>query len=189
VTGNYRGGWDDIARGFKAISRPYPPGTAFAPFTISTVGGVQYESFYQILLSEGNWWVGHNGHWLGYYPGKLFDTFPPNQLVTKACEAEWYGEVAARATVPWTTTDMGSGHPASEGWANTSYFREPTYVGLDAGGPWYFPDSDPNVQSEDAKPTVPACYSRTDLQPGLAPWGRFFYVGGPGGDAPGCQYP
>lgn len=196
VTGDKKGGWDDIVRGFvPANLRPYPPGTPFASFTTSTVGGIQYESFYQILLWNGNWWVGHNGHWLGHYPKELFDdatpidiATPPNLIATKACEVAWYGEVAALTTAPWTKTDMGSGHPASDGWPNAAYFREPSYVSLDTGGLWYWPDSDPNVQSADPTHYVPACYSRTDLQSGPVTWERFFYVDGPGGDEPSCQY-
>ena len=42
--------------------------------------GIQYESFYQIKVKDGDWWVGVNDHWLGYYPAKLFAAAPsPNK--------------------------------------------------------------------------------------------------------------
>src|SRR6185503_9028488 len=164
------------------------------PSTISTVGGAQYESLYQIALKNGDWWVAHNGNWLGYYRGELFNNGTSNLLTGYACEVDWYGEVyadleeLAKLTEPetWTWTPMGSGHPASEGWPNASYFRDPTYVSTDASASWYWPD--PYVM-----PILPpnydaACYSSTPYQSGPFPWDRFFYVGGPGTNEPTCTY-
>ena len=62
-----------------------------------------------------------------------------------------------------------------------------SHIGLDNA--FYWPDSDPGVISEDAKPYAPACYSKTALSSALPPRDRFFYASGPGGDASGCQYP
>jgi hypothetical protein len=197
VTGDKKGGWDGIRSGFLPPDfRPYPPGTPFATSTISTVGGPQFESLYQIALKDGDWWVGHNGHWLGRYPHALFDNATPvndaspsNLIASQACEVDWYGEIAAFTNAPWTTTDMGSGHFASEGWQNAANFRNPSYiVDPDPAAPPVWPDSDPNIKSLDAQPYNPGCYSKTLLTSGPPPADRFFYLGGPGGDAPGCQY-
>jgi hypothetical protein len=128
---------------------------------LSTVGGTQYESLYQIKFlpdsggTNGNWWVGHNGYWLGYYPGKLFGEGPSNLLASNACEVDWYGEVHDSTPETWTWTDMGSGRFASEGWGNAAYFRDPSYVSLDAAGTWSWPDSDPSVNSIDIPENLP----------------------------------
>ncbi|MFS8065724.1 MAG: neprosin family prolyl endopeptidase [Byssovorax sp.] len=197
AVGNGIGGW----AGTKSVTdfipyekAPYGPGAAFLPQMISTVGGPQYESLYQIKLLNGNWWVGHNGYWLGYYPGKLFGEGPSNLLASKACEVQWYGEVYANLVKTWgiwTYTDMGSGRFASEGWLNAAYFRDPSYVSLDAAGTWSWPPGDPKITSDiTANLSNDKCYTKTALGSGPAPWEQFFYVGGPGREIGNqCQGP
>jgi len=170
--GSNIGGWDGKVLGFiPAAGRPYGPGTALMA---SVVGGTQYESRFDIELFNGNWWVGHNGNWLGYYPGSLFDLIP-----SSACEVNWYGEVYDRSPTTWTWTDMGSGQFASTGWRNAAYFRDPFYS--DTAGTPHWPDGALNLSPNDD-----ACYTRTDLSTGTTPWDRYFYLGGPGADAPNC---
>jgi len=155
-----------------AAGRPYPPGTVFTP---STIGGTQYEHQLKIQLSDGNWWVAHNGNWLGYYPGWLFD-----RINTSAAEAHWYGEVYDPTPTNWTWTDMGSGLFASNGYGNASYFRNPYYI--NPSGSSYWADGAGN-----ALPNANVCYTKSNLLSGASPWDRYFYLGGPGGEAPGCD--
>jgi hypothetical protein len=171
---------------------PYGPGTAITAEQISTIGGPQHDSLFQIKWVNGDWWVGHNGYWLGHFPKKLFDKYPPNMIEKKACLVQWYGEVFASSTKldqerrPWTWTDMGSGEFAEKGWSKAAYFREPSYVSLDAAGTWAWPDSDPAVVVKDIAPPQynPGCYTKTPLQSGPAGRRRFFHLGGPGARGP-----
>jgi hypothetical protein len=173
ATGPQVGGWDPFFSGFVAAAgRPYPPGVAL---TVSTIGGPQYDHRFVIQISNGNWWVGHAGNWLGYYPGSLF-----NLINAAACEALWYGEVYDPTPTNWTWTDMGSGLLASTGYGNASYFRNPTYIAT--SGLSYWADGASNLS-----PNAAACYTRTNLLSGAAPFERYFYLGGPGGEASGCD--
>ncbi len=173
VTGNQVGGWDPFFTGFVAAAgRPYGPGVAL---TVSTIGGSQYESAFLIQLSSGNWWVAHNGNWLGYYPGSLF-----NLINTSAAEALWYGEVYDPTPTNWTWTDMGSGQFASTGAGNASYFRNPYCVTPANTSQWA--DNATNTS-----PGASACYTRSSLLTGTSPFDRYFYLGGPGGEALGCD--
>jgi hypothetical protein len=176
--GDSKGGWDGASAGFvHAEGAPYPPGVAIV--NPSKINEDQFESLYNIRFSKGNWWVGWNGNWLGYYPGKLFGEGSSNLLASQACEVAWYGEVYDPNSTPtqWTLTDMGSGQFASEGWKKAAIFRNPTYVDPSESSQW--PDA-----AKDANPHNDACYTKSGLGSGPTPWDRFFYVGGPGGDAP-----
>jgi hypothetical protein len=137
--GAEKGGWSGTwsKKDFIPVTgAPSALGAVFPPEMISTIGGIQHESLFQIKWVDGDWWVGHNGHWLGYYPHKLWDAHPPNLIATQACEVDWYGEVADRTPGDWTWTDMGSGQFAEKGAGQASYFRDPSYVRVDAGGLW-----------------------------------------------------
>jgi len=170
--GNNLGGWDGLVVGFvPATGRPYGPNVALLP---SVLGGVQRESAFIIQNYSGNWWVAHNGNWLGYYPGALFDL-----IKTQSCAAHFYGEVYDPTPLDWTFNDMGTGQFASTGFGLAAYFRGPSYVinGVD-------------VLLSGATPATPsdaACYSDSGLLSSAPPWNRYFYLGGPGGNAPGCN--
>lgn len=173
VTGNQIGGWHPFFSGFVAsASSPYPIGTVLS---VSIIGGSQYEHPFTIQLSGGNWWVGYNGNWLGYYPGSLFDL-----INVSACEALWYGEVYDPTPTNWTWTDMGSGLFASTGYSNAAYFRNPSYIAT--SGVVYWADGAANLS-----PNAAACYTRSNMLSGAAPFTRYFYFGGPGGEALGCD--
>jgi hypothetical protein len=170
--GPNKGGWDGKVAGFvPAAGRPYGPNIALAQ---SVIGGVQYESHFHIQNFGGNWWVAHNGNWLGYYPGWLF-----NLINFQGCEAQWYGEVYDPSPQDWTWTDMGSGYHASTGYAWASHVRNPHYVSNTIA---YWLDA-----PSDMEPSVAACYTDSGLLFGASPWERYFYLGGPGGNALGCD--
>jgi hypothetical protein len=180
-TGQGKGGWEGgvtIGDFIPAAGRRYAPGVAIFP---STIGGPQFESLYQIQLSNnGDWWVGWNGSWLGRYPAKLWgEDLSGNLFAMNACEALWYGEVYDPKATPttWTWTDMASGQFASAGWGNAANFRNPSYIDLSRTSQW-------PATVNDVLPRNDACYTRSAFFIGPAPADRFFYVGGPGGDAP-----
>ncbi len=169
---DYIGGWDGQVSGFvPAAGRPYGPNIALAA---SVPGGAQYESAFRIENYYGNWWVAHNGNWLGYYPGYLFDL-----MHYQGCNALWYGEVFDPTPTDWTWTDMGSGYWSSYGFKWAAHVRNPVYL---YGASAYYPPA-PSAMT----PKVNACYSNTAIQIGAAPWNRYFYLGGPGGNAIGCD--
>lgn len=173
ASGNNVGGWDGAVSGFvPAAGRPYGPN---ATLKVSTIDGVQYESRFEIRLSGGNWWVSHNGNWLGYYPGNLF-----NLINKSSCQAHWYGEVYDPTPASWTSTNMGSGRFASEGYGKAAYYRDPFYV--DTAGVAHWPE---NVGA--TGPIDSHCYSTSAIFTAAAPWERSFYLGGPGGEAAGCD--
>jgi hypothetical protein len=172
ITGNGLGGWDGAVVGFVPYAgRPYGPNVALLP---SVLGGVQYESAFVIQNFGGNWWVAHNGNWLGYYPAALFDL-----IKTQGCQAYFYGEVYDPTPNSWTDTDMGTGLFASAGFGLAAYFRNPAYVfnGVDTL----------LFGASQLVPADPACYSDSLLLTSPAPWNRYFFLGGPGGNAPGCN--
>jgi hypothetical protein len=170
--GNNKGGWDGKVTGFVAAAgRPYGPNIALAQ---SIIGGTQYESSFHIENFAGDWWVAHNGNWLGYYPAWLF-----NLINFQGCEAQWYGEVYDPTPSDWTWTDMGSGYFASAGYAWASHVRNPYYV-TSSVPTWLDAPSD-------MEPTINACYTDSGLLYGALPWERYFHLGGPGGNGAGCD--
>jgi hypothetical protein len=189
--GDGKGGWFVTIKDFVPIKgTPYAPGSAFALATISTVDGPQFESLFQIRILEGNWWIGHNGNWLGYYPGDLFQKAPIPMLQTQACEVDDYGEVSAAldliaANETWPFTPLGSGQFAEMGYLKASYFRDPTYVATDAAGTWTLQDPN-NAIPPPPGDYDPACYTSTPFTAGPPPSELYSYVGGKG-DAVGCK--
>jgi hypothetical protein len=173
-TGPNKGGWDGKFVGFQAAAdRPYGPGIALFP--VSIVGGTQYTSRFEILLFNGNWWVSHNSNWLGYYPGNLFNLIPSG-----GCQAHWYGEVFDPTPTDWTSTNLGSGLFASGGFGQAAYMMTPSYK--DLSGVVHWPDGAMNAPPADA-----ACYTKSSLLMGGVGQERYFFLGGPGGDALGCN--
>jgi hypothetical protein len=172
--GHEKGGWHGIRRGFVPFEGAlYGPGLALVP--LSAPGGTQYASYFKILRApNGDWWLAHNGNWLGYYPAKFFDL-----INTKACDVSWYGEVFDKTPTDWTETDMGSGEFAAKGFGYASYVENMTYY--DTSGAANAPSTFGTMG-----PTDPACYTKSDVL--LDSLGvPYFLCGGPGGDATGCD--
>lgn len=170
--GNYKGGWDGTVTGFiPAAGRPYGPNIALTP---STPGGTQRESHFRIENFYGNWWVAHNGNWLGYYPGYLFD-----MMHYQGCTARWYGEIYDPTPQSWTWADMGSGYLPVTGYGWAATVRNPFYM---VGSSAYWPGSVSEVL-----PKNDFCYTKTGILQAASPWDRYFYLGGPGSPAVGCN--
>jgi hypothetical protein len=181
-----RGGWDTLHHNQAFVPsawRPYGPGTAIPSSHISTIGGTQYEVLLNIYLWKGDWWVAHNGNWLGRYPKARFDAAPPNLLESKACEVDVYLEMFAEMPVPWPATEAGSGQFADAGFGKAAYFRNPFYMGAEpAPESAHWPDTyiDSPGQND-------ACYNKTPLTPGVTPFDRIFFADGAGRNALGCK--
>jgi hypothetical protein len=173
--GANQGGWDERQIGFRPLARRrYAPGMLLRA---STVGGPQEQARFEIRLFNDKWYVGYNEEWIGSYDASLF---PEMSRKGGACGAAWYGEVFDPTPGTWTTTGMGSGQFASSGYGNAAWVSSPVLY-ADLSGFWSTPPVDLTMVPDD-----PACYTRTALAKGSNGLPLFF-LGGPGGQAPGCK--
>jgi hypothetical protein len=140
---------------------------------VSMLGGTQVEHLMAIFqVPWGDWWITYNGDWLGYFPASLF-----TKLNGGACGSAWYGEVLRNPNKPVTmNTEMASGKFAETGWLNAAYVRNPKYIDLS----WKIVEPQDDFASA---PYAPLCYDRSPL------WDGVFFLGGPGGNNPGCIWP
>ena len=97
-----------------------------------------------------------------------------------ACWSSWYGEVYDPTPTDWTWTDMGSGEFDTAGYGYAAYVRDPMWRDV------LFAPQFP-MEGWSMEPRNQKCYWRSWLTTSLSPWNRFFYLGGPGGDAAGCD--
>lgn len=153
--------------GFVQVPSDYAVGAAFAP--VSSYGGNQYDVKMLIWkdTDDGNWWLGIGQSLVGYWPAKLFTHLAdgPAELV------QWGGEVTNnRMYGQHTTTDMGSGHFAEEGFRKASFFHSLRVIDH-----LYhlLPVEDFLLQTRDS-----TCYNA--LKAHNAELGMLFYYGGPG---------
>lgn len=67
-------------------------------------------SQYMINFRDGNWWIGYQGEWIGFFPGSLWSgTYTAGGLI------QWFGELAADpATVP-PLSSIGNYYPGTSG--------------------------------------------------------------------------
>lgn len=121
-------------------------------------------------MDGGNWWLGIGQSFIGYWPAKLFTHLAdgPAKLV------QWGGEIVnTRNYGQHTTTQMGSGHFAEEGFGKASFFRNLRIIN-------YLYHLQP-VQEFFLQTLNTTCYN---AQKGFnEEWGAHFYYGGPGYNA------
>ena len=147
------------------------------PVSFSTLGGPQVENLAIIFQSPTkDWWIAFGAELVGYYPAKLFTTMNEG-----ACRTSWYGEVYQDAKAK-VKTEMGSGRFAEEKRPFAAYVRNPRYYDLS----WLGVEPKDGISSS---PNVPACYTRTPLEPDVVPFDRIFFLGGPGENDQGCHWP
>ncbi len=164
------------------------PGPKIDNSSLSTLGGTQYECKITTQLDAGNWWVWACSGWIGYDPTQLATDVPANQRITFDClqtgawSFKWYGEVVDNTPASWTDADMGHGFPLF-GYGDAAYIREPRFY----NGSWNWMVNNPLTVAAPGSGYDPACYSNGSMQSGSAPWTRWFYVGGGGGDFNGCN--
>lgn len=106
---------------------------------------------------------------VGYWPSELF-----THLADRATMVEWGGEVVnSRTNGAHTSTQMGSGHFAEDGFGKASYFRNLELVDSD--------NSLTTVQDISTLAENTNCYNIKSSYNNE--WGTHFYFGGPGSNA------
>jgi hypothetical protein len=189
ASGDWVGGYDTTVDGWIQYSSSVAPRMSLTGWE-SAQGGNQYSLEVVVRLWEGNWWVKAAGEWAGYYPhckgwqwyapcpsGTLFSA---SGIRDEASRLDWYGEVFDSSAPAATTTDMGSGRFASEGWSRAAYFRNLTYFWA-PNTYWWWNSGSPSA-------TDSACYSVSGpFYSSDANWRNWYYFGGPGDEAPGCD--
>ncbi|XP_051121641.1 uncharacterized protein LOC127245039 [Andrographis paniculata] len=162
-----------LCSGFVQTNSRVAIGAAISP--VSLVGGNQFDITILIWKDpkSENWWLGFGDNTLvGYWPSALF-----THLADRATMVEWGGEIVnSRTNNEHTSTQMGSGHFADEGFGKASYFRNLEIV-----------DSDNNLGSPEDITTLAEnsnCYNIIRNSDNRV-WGEYFYYGGPGRN-PNC---
>lgn len=147
-------------------------GGAFAAY--STSGGTQHEVklFWFKDGTAGHWWLRVGSTWVGYYPRSKFDA---NGLIDKGGRVTFGGEIINNQNAGrHTTTDMGSGAFAAQGWQRAAFQRQLQYV--DTGNVYRSPASLAAITTDNY------CYDSSAVanDTSAGGWGRYFYFGGPG---------
>ncbi|MQM09559.1 hypothetical protein Taro_042432 [Colocasia esculenta] len=155
--------------GFVQTNNRFPLNGVLRP--ISVYGGDQFDITIQIFKGRKtrNWWLYLQGIPMGYWPNELVEG-----LARGARLATFGGEVAYKRSTQRrvTSTQMGSGHFASEGFRKSSFFRNVMVVNTSN---WY---GIPGHTKDDV--TSSACYDVRAALVRSTAWGYFFYYGGPG---------
>jgi hypothetical protein len=189
ASGDWVGGYNTLVKGWIQVSSSVAPGMSLVNWD-STMDGNQYSLDLEVRLWNGNWWVRAAGEWAGYYPvcngGGGFTPcsgatlFSEAGIRDKADRLDWFGEVFDSSAPTPTTTDMGSGRFASEGWARSAYFRNLTFYWQPATY-WWWDSGTPSATDSACYSVNGPFYSQVDA------WHNWFYFGGPGKDAQGCK--
>ncbi|GLT36601.1 hypothetical protein SLA2020_109690 [Shorea laevis] len=156
-----------LCSGFVQTNNGIAIGAAISP--TSSYNGGQFDISLLVWKDpkHGNWWLEFgSGNLVGYWPSFLF-----THLRDHASMVQFGGEIVnSREGGFHTSTQMGSGHFAEEGFGKASYFRNLQVVDWDNN---LIPPSNLQVLADN-----PNCY---DIQGGInRVWGNYFYYGGPG---------
>ncbi|CAN8314021.1 unnamed protein product [Cochlearia groenlandica] len=154
--------------GFVHVNQEFALGAAVSH--LSTINGQQYHIPVTIWKEPrtGNWWLKIDYHILvGYWPSSLF-----NHLQNSATSIQFGGEITnVNEGSLHTTTTMGSGRFAEEGYKKASYFRN-----LEI-----FDQHDIRRPCDQGVPFMSKarCYN-VRLGYDNVVWKNYFYYGGPG---------
>ncbi|URE26598.1 hypothetical protein MUK42_30112 [Musa troglodytarum] len=156
-----------LCSGFVQTNNRIAIGAAISP--TSALNGGQFDIDLLVWKDpkHGHWWLElGSGLLVGYWPSFLF-----SHLAEHANMVQFGGEIVNAQTSGFhTSTQMGSGHFAGEGFRKASYFRNLQLVDWDNS---LIPLSNLRLLADH-----PNCYS---IQGGVnAVWGNYFYYGGPG---------
>ncbi|KAH1122510.1 hypothetical protein J1N35_005670 [Gossypium stocksii] len=156
-----------LCSGFVQTNNRIAIGAAISP--TSSYGGGQFDISLLVWKDpkHGNWWLEFgSGILVGYWPSILF-----THLRDRASMVQFGGEIVNSSPGgSHTSTEMGSGHFAGEGFGKASYFRNLQVVDWDNN---LIPLPNLKVLADH-----PNCY---DIQGGInTVWGNYFYYGGPG---------
>ncbi|THU58569.1 hypothetical protein C4D60_Mb03t15740 [Musa balbisiana] len=157
-----------LCSGFVQTNNKIAIGAAISP--ISALDGGQFDIDLLVWKDpkHGHWWLEMGaGVLVGYWPTFLF-----SHLAVHANMVQFGGEIVnTRSSGYHTSTQMGSGHFAAEGFRRASYFRNLQLVDWDNS---LIPLSSNLRLLADH----PNCYT---IQGGVnGVWGNYFYYGGPG---------
>ncbi|KAI4302000.1 hypothetical protein L6164_035224 [Bauhinia variegata] len=161
-----------LCAGFVQTHNRIAIGAAISP--VSSYAATQYDITILIWKDPkvGNWWMSFGDNTLvGYWPAELF-----THLAQHGTMVEWGGEVVnTRANGQHTSTHMGSGHFAGDGFGKASYFRNLEIV-----------DSDNSLSPVHNILTLAENTNCYDIRSSYNnQWGTYFYYGGPGNN-PEC---
>uniref|UniRef100_A0A1D1Z1R5 Periplasmic nitrate reductase n=1 Tax=Anthurium amnicola TaxID=1678845 RepID=A0A1D1Z1R5_9ARAE len=156
-----------LCSGFVQTNRRIAIGAAISP--ISSYNGRQFDITLLVWKDpkHGHWWLEFGpGLLVGYWPSSLF-----SRLAQQASMVQFGGEIVnTRPSGAHTSTQMGSGHFAGEGFAKAAYFRNLQVVDWDNS---LVPLTNLRILADH-----PSCY---DIKGGVnSGWGNYFYYGGPG---------
>nr|GMD97915.1 Arabinan endo-1,5-alpha-L-arabinosidase A precursor [Ipomoea batatas] len=156
-----------LCSGFVQTNRRIAIGAAISP--TSSYNGRQFDI--SILIwkdpKHGHWWLQFGSRVLvGYWPSFLF-----THLRGAGSMVQYGGEVVNKRPSGFhTSTQMGSGHFAGEGFGKASYFRNLQVVDWDNS---LIPLSNLKLTADHSN-----CY---DIRGGInRAWGNYFFYGGPG---------
>ncbi|KAL3628870.1 hypothetical protein CASFOL_027916 [Castilleja foliolosa] len=156
-----------LCSGFVQINNKIAIGAAISPR--SSLRNRQFDIGLMIWKDpkHGHWWLEFGpGLLVGYWPSFLF-----SHLRGHASMVQFGGEIVnTRSTGHHTSTQMGSGHFAYEGFGKASYFRNLQVVDWDNS---LIPLNNLHLLADH-----PNCYN---IRAGKNnAWGNYFYYGGPG---------
>lgn len=156
-----------LCSGFVQTNNKIAIGAAISP--MSSYRGRQFDIGLMIWKDpkHGHWWLQFgSGLLVGYWPSFLF-----SHLRSHASMVQFGGEIVNnRASGFHTSTQMGSGHFAEEGFGRASYFRNLQVVDWDNS---LLPLNNLHLLADHSN-----CY---DIRQGRSnAWGNYFYYGGPG---------
>ncbi|CAA0826681.1 Protein of Unknown Function (DUF239 [Striga hermonthica] len=162
-----------LCSGFVQINNKIAIGAAISPR--SSYNTRQYDIGIMIWKDpkHGNWWLEFGpGLLVGYWPSFLF-----SHLQSHASMVQFGGEIVnSRSGGTHTSTQMGSGRFADEGFGKASYFRNLQVVDWDNN---LIPPNNLHLLADH-----PNCYDIRAWKNNA--WGTYFYYGGPGRN-PRCQ--
>ncbi|XP_051150344.1 uncharacterized protein LOC127264845 [Andrographis paniculata] len=158
-----------ICSGFVQFSTKVLVGGSFA--AASTYNGDQLEINLHVWKDADAWWLELGGETVGYWPAEIFTLLwtSPNTTV------DFGGEIFTirDPSSGHTTTEMGSGHFASEGFKKAALIRNMQIV--DENGALTTPPTPVVIMDESN------CYTIQVTPEGeYANWGAFLFHGGPG---------
>ncbi|KAA8542225.1 hypothetical protein F0562_023377 [Nyssa sinensis] len=156
-----------LCSGFVQTNNKIAIGAAISPR--SSYNGRQFDIAIMVWKDpkHGHWWLEFgSGLLVGYWPSFLF-----SHLRSHASMIQFGGEIVNSRSMGFhTSTQMGSGHFADEGFGKASYFRNLQAVDWDNS---LIPLSNLHLLADH-----PNCY---DIIAGKSNiWGSYFYYGGPG---------
>ncbi|XP_074571947.1 protein neprosin-like [Curcuma longa] len=169
TTDAYRetGCYNLLCSGFVQTSNRIAIGAAISP--VSAFNGKQFDISLLIWKDpkHGNWWLEFGpGVLVGYWPSYLF-----NHLAVHGTMVQFGGEIFnTRPAGVHTSTQMGSGHYAEQGFRQAAYFRNLQVVDWDNS---LIPAANIKVIADH-----PNCYDIQARSNNV--WGNYFYFGGPG---------